>query len=405
RVSESIEASSNSSCFNLQGINLDLLNPKAEFDVAKKIKFLQSVKKAEYVALSPNAEYAAFVFSNQVQVSRLSYGLGTFGNCAVKVVLGSGRKAKFFAAELSNTHLVAISDKEIQACCYVPLETSPTSVHVRQIEQNVRVNCVAISPNSEIIALGLRIRPNGPDQASIRYQAAIQLYSTALVPRESLKCRAAGDHEFPRHISFYADGQTMLYSNNRTLGQWTRHVNIWRETPLGALDAKGPGAQGVTSMTPVSLPSQSTGPMIIPFCGINYESPKYYIVTSILSNIADDTSSYLSALSNRSRSWSGAPWCEHLVGSRVSGDGRLAAFLTQSGHLKLANLVASDDGSKLLMRSIPYNGLQAKKGTDANNASKIGIRDGRNGYTVVAVDRHGNVMTIKVTESHKSRYE
>lgn len=259
RASESIEASSNSSCFNLQGIHLDLQNPKTEFGAAKKIKFLQNAKKADYVALSPNSEYAAFVFPNQVQVCRLSYGLGTFATSAIKVMLASGKKGKFIAAELSNTHLVAISDKEvyyamsgwrskkdvvltflyqIQACCYVPLETSPTSVNVRQIEQNVRVNCVAISPNSEIIALGQRVRPDGSDQASIGYHAAIQLYSTALVPRGSLRCQTAGDHEFPRHISFYADGQTLLYSNNRTLGQWTRHVKIWRETSLGALDAK-----------------------------------------------------------------------------------------------------------------------------------------------------------------------
>ncbi|KAL8915996.1 MAG: hypothetical protein Q9208_008750 [Pyrenodesmia sp. 3 TL-2023] len=403
RASQSIEGSSDSSCFNLQGLHLELQKPKTQLHVAKKIKFLQNAKKADYVALSPNSEYAAFVFPTQVQVCRLSYGLGALGTGAVKVMLASGKKAKFLAAELSNTHLIAISDKEIQVCCYVPLENSPTSVHVRQIEQNVRVNCVAISPSSDTIALGQRVRPGGLDRASIQYHAAIQLYSTALVPRESLKCQAAGEHEFPRHISFYADGQTMLYSNNRTLGQWTRHIKIWRESSLGALDAKGPGAIGITSITPVSLPSHITGPMNVPFCGINYESPKYYIVTSVLSNIAEDTSSYMSALSNRSRSKSGAPWCEHLVRSTVSGDGRLAAFLTQSGHLKLANLVASDGGSKLLMRNIPCDEFQAKRGIDANNAGKIGIRDGPNGYTVVMVDRHGNVISIRVTESEKFR--
>lgn len=143
--------------------------------------------------------------------------------------------------------------------------------------------------------------------------------------------------------------------------------------------------------------------MNVPFCGINYETPKYYIVTSVLSNIEDDTSSYMSSLSNRSRSKSGVPWCEHLLRSTVSGDGRLAAFLTQSGHLKLANLVSSDDGFKLLMRNIPCDGFQAKKGTDANNAGKIGIRDGPNGFTVVVVDRQGNVITTRVTESQKFR--
>ncbi|KAL8903943.1 MAG: hypothetical protein Q9207_003590 [Kuettlingeria erythrocarpa] len=403
RASESIDASSNSSRFNLQGVLLDLQKPRTDVDVARKIKFLQNAKKADYIAFSPNNEHAAFIFPNQIQVCRLSYGVGGYGTFAIKVMLASGKKGKFVAAELSDTHLVAISDKEVQTCRYLPLETSPTSVTTRQIEHNVRVTCVAISPDSEVVALGQRVRPDGPDRASIRYQAAIQLYSTGLVLRESLKCQAAGDNEFPRHLSFYPDGQTLLYSNNRTLGHWTRTVNVRRETSLGALDAKGPGAKGITSITPVSLPPQNAGHMNVPFCGITYESPKYYLVTSVLSNIADDTSSYISSLSNRSRSKSGTPWCEHLVRSAVSADGRLAAFLTQSGHLKMANLVASDDGAKLLMRSIPCDKFQAKKEADTNHAPKIGIRDGLKGFTVVVVDRHGNVNTIKVTESQTSR--
>lgn len=115
RASESIDASSNSSCFNLQGVLVDLQKPRTDLDVAKKIKFLQNAKKAEYIALSPNNEYVAFTFPNQVQVCRLSYGVGGYGTLVIKVMLAPGKKGKFVAAELSNTHLVAISDKEV---CY-----------------------------------------------------------------------------------------------------------------------------------------------------------------------------------------------------------------------------------------------------------------------------------------------
>ena len=70
------------------------------------------------------------------------------------------------------------------------------------------------------------------------YYAAIQLYSIGLIPETTLMCQTAGDKEFPRHISFYDDGQAMLYSNNKTFGVWKRGVNGWTETPLGNLEAK-----------------------------------------------------------------------------------------------------------------------------------------------------------------------
>ena len=70
-----------------------------------------------------------------------------------------------------------------------------------------------------------------------RYYAAIQLYSTGLVPDTTLLCQTAGDKEFPKQISFYDDGQAMLYSNNKTFGLWKRGVNGWSETRLGNLEA------------------------------------------------------------------------------------------------------------------------------------------------------------------------
>lgn len=118
RASESTRASSHSSYFNLQGLRLELQEPKIEVDAARKIKFLQNTKKADFVALSPNSEYAAFVFTNNVQVCRVSFSTGALKPFEIKVMLTSGKKGgKFVAAAMSDAHLVAISDKEV---CYTP---------------------------------------------------------------------------------------------------------------------------------------------------------------------------------------------------------------------------------------------------------------------------------------------
>lgn len=97
---------------------------------------------------------------------------------------------------------------------------------------------MTISPVSDIIAVGLRVKANGPERGPIRYYAAIQLYSLDLIPEVMLNCQAAEDKEFPKHISFYKDGQAMLYSNNKTFGLWTRGISGWTETAMGSLEAK-----------------------------------------------------------------------------------------------------------------------------------------------------------------------
>lgn len=82
---------------------------------ARKVKFLDSRKRAEYVSLSPDCRHAAFVFSDQVQVCRgVSNWEGT-GNLETEVMLKLDKKAgRFIAACLSDTHIVAISDKEVK---------------------------------------------------------------------------------------------------------------------------------------------------------------------------------------------------------------------------------------------------------------------------------------------------
>lgn len=78
----------------------------------------------------------------------------------------------------------------------------------------------------------------GSGKGPPRYYAAIQIYSIDLTPETILMCHTAGDKEFPRHISFYDDGQALLYSNNKTFGLWKRGVSGWTETALGNLEAR-----------------------------------------------------------------------------------------------------------------------------------------------------------------------
>lgn len=100
---------------NMRPANLQEQQVEVEACPARKIKFLNSRKRADYVSLSPDCTYAAFVFSDQVQVCRnISDWEGT-GSLETQVMLKSEKKAgKFTAACLSDTHLVAISDKQVR---------------------------------------------------------------------------------------------------------------------------------------------------------------------------------------------------------------------------------------------------------------------------------------------------
>ncbi|KAL8722195.1 MAG: hypothetical protein Q9225_001291 [Loekoesia sp. 1 TL-2023] len=131
-------------------------------------------------------------------------------------------------------------------------------------------------------------------------------------------------------------------------------------------------------------------------------SLKYYVVTSTLSNIAENTASYTSSIRSHPQSKSLAPWREHLYRSAVSPDGRLAAFLTDTGRLKLASLVSDAGSFRLQMRDIPVSKFQAKKEPEADNAPQIGIRNDPDGFMVVAVDRHGTVINVRVVEAQRS---
>ena len=125
-------------------------------------------------------------------------------------------------------------------------------------------------------------------------------------------------------------------------------------------------------------------------------------MTSTLSSIAEDMASYTASINCNPASKSQVPWCEHLYRSAVSPDGRLAAFLTDLGRLKLASLVSRDGDPSLQMRNIPNSKFQAKKEPEANHAGKIGICQYPQGFVVNVVDRHGTIMHVRVVEPQQT---
>ena len=151
------------------------------------------------------------------------------------------------------------------------------------------------------------------------------------------------------------------------------------------------------------------------YFGLPKPSPKYFVLTSVLSNIADAASTTISSLSNHPRSKSRSPWCAHIYRSAVSSDGRLAAFLTDTGQLKIAALVSpssNNNGSRLQPRNIPITGFQAKKESEVQHTGRIGIRTdasggggggGGGGFVITMVDRYGTVIETRITESQQSR--
>ena len=124
-------------------------------------------------------------------------------------------------------------------------------------------------------------------------------------------------------------------------------------------------------------------------------------MTSTLSSIAEDTASYTASTTCNPANKYPVPWCEHLYRSAVSPDGRLAAFLTDLGRLKLASLTFRDGDPSLQMRNIPNSKFQAKKEPEANHAGRIGICHYPQGFIVNVVDRHGTIMHVRVVEAQQ----
>ena len=133
------------------------------------------------------------------------------------------------------------------------------------------------------------------------------------------------------------------------------------------------------------------------------DSLKFYILTAVLSTIADANATYISPLPHQPRSKCRSKWPVHMYRSAVSADGRLAAFMTDSGHLKLAALIPNENGSGLQLRTIPFTGFQGRKEPEVHDASRIGISVDAQGYLVAIVDRYGTVTKISITEKEQAK--
>ncbi|KAL8838649.1 MAG: hypothetical protein Q9170_002057 [Blastenia crenularia] len=99
-------------------------DPKVEIAPARKINLPQSAKKADFVAMSPNREYVALTFPDCIQVYHIASS--SKKDLETKVILTSGKKSgKFTAAAMSDSYIVAISEKEINTRPTSPLSLAP----------------------------------------------------------------------------------------------------------------------------------------------------------------------------------------------------------------------------------------------------------------------------------------
>jgi hypothetical protein len=165
------------------------------------------------------------------------------------------------------------------------------------------------------------------------------------------------------------------------------------------------GAKGITSITLLRswAPTNSMSrPDNLPAFLPDITGNEYYIITAILSKLPDDDSSFISPLINNAphlKSFHPSPGPFHC--SVASSDGRLAAFLTSAGALKLAQLVPSEEngGLGLQMAEIPNITANIAKETDPQNSGRVSIRIDRDGFIVIAVDRYGKFLETRVLTS------
>ncbi|KAI9845487.1 MAG: hypothetical protein M1837_004826 [Sclerophora amabilis] len=362
------------------------------------VRFQDKSKRANSVVLSPNCQYVAYVFDREIQVCQTASSSDSITPERL-MVLGK-EEGSYIAAALSEKHVVAVTAKEVKVCEFNQGQALLAPIRSDPLHANAVPKCIAITCNSDTIAVGLRVGSTSRKREVV-HRAVIQLYSYDLTIGRTLECEGATQDGFPTNISFFADGQSILYSDERTYNVWTQRAMEWGKKRLGSVTAKNGGAQGITSITPLYAWSPHPG------CSSNnralmdssYASRRrYFVLTSILSSIREQNMSFISPLTRDVERRSDSPFIAHFHHSCVSSDGRLLALLEASGKLKLAKLTPGHRGIGLQMVEVPTN-IQAriKDESTAKYAGKVGIRGDREGFIVVMVDRHGKIVELRVS--------
>ncbi|KAI9805074.1 MAG: hypothetical protein M1825_000908 [Sarcosagium campestre] len=365
-------------------------------------------KTADTVALSPDVLHAAFVFRRDIEICSVETNLDEAGTPpATRPVMKLQKKeGQFFAAALSKSHLVAVTDEEVRICKFKDVATQglpPCST--LSLERNAQPKCLAISQDSRCIAVGQRLQLQSAD-GRIQNKAVIQLYSKDLQPRERLECPPTQPTELPRNISFSADGQVILCSGDLSFHAWTKISTKWQAIPLGKLASKTNvgGSKGITSITPLCTSASTPAGGSAEASGQEDHTAfrkNYYIITSILSSVRDNTSTFISPLLVDNKLQSHYPSSnDFLHSASASPQGELACFLTSTGHLKVVQMEAGKGGAGL--RMTPVANVTARISPDTpERAGKLGIRAFGKDFVIVGVDRHGKLCHVRIDAAER----
>ena len=99
---------------DLRKIHSPLEEDIVGIESAQKVSFLQSAKKADFVALSPSSSHACFVFTRQLQICPLLAGMNLSKTTEMRTILSLGKgDGKLIAAALSDECLVAMSENQV----------------------------------------------------------------------------------------------------------------------------------------------------------------------------------------------------------------------------------------------------------------------------------------------------
>ncbi|KAI9798289.1 MAG: hypothetical protein M1833_004861 [Piccolia ochrophora] len=368
-----------------------------------RLRHRTKAKPAESFALSPDNNYAAYGFRRDVEVCNLFNTTHAAMSIEADTVLSLSRKESLVDVAISLTHVVGISDDKVYLTEYHALSKNSAKPVSARLEPDCQPTCVAISPNSDIIAIGQKARRHHSASASVENRAVLQLYNTNLEPIACLDCPFTQNLELPRHITFSHDAKVLICGGDMSYYAWTRFgSSMWREVALGQLgmDSSVNECHGITSVTPFNaLSSQHRQSDQSSATGSRY----HYLLTSIQTSIRDNSSSFVAPLFRNSPFKSLYPPSEDLLyASSASESGEIVAFLTSSGEVKVFQLEPSEGEVTGGLRMVPVDCSPPKVSADSpDQAGKVGVaRDGVD-FLIVAADRHGKVSHTKLVVTHK----
>ncbi|KAI9894306.1 MAG: hypothetical protein M1814_003062 [Vezdaea aestivalis] len=376
----------------------------------EKVRLTSS--KANYVAISPNGRFAAFVHKHTIQIAALSSASSRTGT-----IMNADKGETFKAVALTNEYIAAYSAKAILICKYGEDLKPQSPIRRHTLDDSIIPQCIAMSRDSSWIAIGERRTVNTP-RAGHAITAAVQLYRNNLTPAQRLDCTDDQALELPKIISFNANGSTIMCSTTMKIFCWTLSSNTWQPVAVEPVRATGASSKGITSITPLHPWTRASTFFPEGIAPLGFPR-QYYLTTTILSNIRNQFSTFISSISTRPPLKSHLASSEHFHRATVSTDSLLAAFLTDEGKIKLATISPreplsnprpSEAGGLALveLQNVPAS-VCLQRETHSEDAAqlRVHISDGGQVYTVTGVDRRGKVVRLScraIVESEEAGF-